>query len=404
MLGQVRLLRDALQSARLRLGCLLGAGCPSGIYGPGNEPIDPHIPDVARLTEAISTGLKQHDTKAAKGDRLFPCWEQLLATCSENMPHAANVEHVLSELRTLTARRSQRDIDGWARAHLVTLDRKVCDLIAEAVDKPLPKHWCAYHRLALWVGGIRRHYPVEIFTPNYDLLLEEAFESQRIPHFDGFVGSREPFFDLASIEQDSIPTRWTRLWKLHGSINWQQHEDGGVFRAQGRAAEGKAMIYPSHLKYDQSRRMPYLAMIDRLKEFFRSSGTDFGATPPVLITCGYSFSDDHINEILLDGLRGNQSSQCFAMSYKTLDESERLVDFGKRTPNLTVLARDGAIIGTRQGQYAPTQDSSGNSLLPEFSRSTDPKKTPELPLGDFHHFTLLLEQLHGGRGADGHVE
>ena len=62
------------------------------------------------------------------------------------------------------------------------------------------------------------------------------------PHFDGFVGSREPFFDIASIEQDEIPRRWARLWKLHGSINWQHRDDGAVAKAQQPGQDGLGVL------------------------------------------------------------------------------------------------------------------------------------------------------------------
>lgn len=72
-----------------------------------------------------------------------------------------------------------------------------------------------------------------------------------------------------------IPARWTRLWKLHGSINWEKNEETvngnkvtRVVRVTREAAAGKVMIFPSHLKFEQSRRMPYLAMLDRLRAFF----------------------------------------------------------------------------------------------------------------------------------------
>ncbi len=35
--------------------------------------------------------------------------------------------------------------------------------------------------------------PIELFTTNYDLLLEEALEDEEIPYFDGFVGSKKSF-------------------------------------------------------------------------------------------------------------------------------------------------------------------------------------------------------------------
>ena len=44
------------------------------------------------------------------------------------------------------------------------------------------------------------------------------------------------------------------------------------------------LIYPSHLKYEQSRKMPYLAMIDQLNRFIRQPNS-------LLIVSGYSFND-----------------------------------------------------------------------------------------------------------------
>jgi hypothetical protein len=258
------------------------------------------------------------------------------------------------------------------------------------------------------VGGVQRDSPAEIFTPNYDLLFEQAFEHHSLPHFDGFVGSREPWFDLASIEHDTIPSRWTRLWKLHGSINWEKNEETlnglkvtRIVRVTRAAETGKVMIFPSHLKYDQSRRMPYLAMLDRFRAFFH------GKDAPRLIVCGYSFLDDHLNEILLDGLRGNRNAQCFALMYSSLGAHERVVEYASKQGNLTVLASDGAVIGTRIGRYRTgTIDSSEHSpwLIEEAASGSSPSdRVPRCRLGDFHYFGLFLEQLCGGSTAGAHT-
>ncbi|HKQ85810.1 MAG TPA: SIR2 family protein [Candidatus Acidoferrales bacterium] len=115
--------------------------------------------------------------------------------------------------------------------------------------------------MAAWIGAIQRVAPVEVFTTNYDLLMEEALETNRVPYFDGFVGSNETFFDLRSIEEDKLPARWCLLWKIHGSLNW--HEDDSRSVRPGSSSNGRKVIYPSQLKYDESRRMPCLAMLDR---------------------------------------------------------------------------------------------------------------------------------------------
>jgi hypothetical protein len=400
---QVGLLRDALQSDKVRMGFFLGAGCPSGIYDADGVKCAPLIPDVASLSAAVRQAMEAGDAARIEDERLLPCWDNLCEACIAAGVATPNVEHILTELRTITSLRGNRTIDGFAKDRLTALDNEVCRLIADSVDKGLPAHRCAYHRFASWVGGIRRLAPIDIFTPNYDLLFEEAFERQRIPHFDGFVGSREPFFDVASIEQDSIPKRWARLWKLHGSINWQLGDDGHVFRTQGRAEAGKAMIFPSHLKYDQSRRMPYLAMIDRLRAFFKATSATQGLGPPVLVVCGYSFSDDHLNEVLLDGLRGNPVAHSFVLGFETLAESNKVLEFARDQPNLTLIARDGAVVGTREAKYSEPSSAGGDPWIAHEESAppdgTPPEKNTTCSLGDFHFFGLFLERLYGGRSS-----
>lgn len=409
LVRQSDLLRDSLQSDRIRLGMFLGAGCPLGVYDDKGEKSLGLIPDVATLTGRIYEELKTLDGPLSDGKKRAPCWDSLVQGCKDGGDSRPNVENILTELRTITGRKGKKPLDGIEKERLIELDEMICDLIVDAVGKSLPAHACAYTRLAIWVGDLQRSTPVELFTPNYDLLFEQAFEGQRIPHFDGFVGSREPFFDIASIEQDAVPDRWARIWKLHGSINWQTGAEGAVFRAQGRAAKGKAMIYPSHLKYDQSRRMPYLAMIDRLRAFFRSPVRSPTVAPPVLVVCGYSFSDDHLNEVLLDGLRGNKAAQCFVLEYKKLEDAKTVAGFAAEHPNMTVLAYDGAVVGTRSGSYA---DSTGAvsptepwiEVVPaKGSAGTSPPTLIRCRLGDFHFFTLFLEQLYGGRSVAAHA-
>lgn len=416
-LQQARNLRQVLEEGKQRIGCFLGAGCPLGIYDREGKKSIFLIPAVEQLTKQVASGLVACDkAKEAAGitSNLKKAWDTLCAECVSATCKTPTVEDVLTELRTLANRRGSSDVGGLSKKSLNDLDMEICTIIVTEMTKILPEYRNSYNRFASWIGGLQGLFPVEIFTPNYDLLFEQAFEEHPLPHFDGFVGSREPWFDLASIEHDTIPSRWTRLWKLHGSINWEkivEKVDGvsvtRVIRVAHEAAAGKAMIYPSHLKYDQSRRMPYLAMIDRLRAFFRGSvvnkrGEDKREDDaPRLVVCGYSFLDEHLNEALLDGLRGNRNAQCFALMFGNLDQHPRVVEYARRQGNLTVLARDGAVIGTRVGRYRPginCNDEQQPWLYEERFETTDPAKPslqPRVHLGDFHYFGLFLEQLCG---------
>lgn len=234
---QVHLIREALQSEKRRLGFFLGAGCPLGIYDKDSNESLKHIPDVAGLTAAVGAALDGED-------HFKDSWAKLTAACKKGKVPIPNVEHILTQLRTICSLKGTTHVDGMTADELRKLDTEICKLIAKTVGKRLPTHTTSYHRLAAWISHIDRVNPVEVFTSNYDLSLEEALEQFAVPFFDGFVGAREPFFDLAAMEQDTIPPRWTRLWKLHGSINWIKRKDGSVFRCSRPARRGRAT---SHL-------------------------------------------------------------------------------------------------------------------------------------------------------------
>lgn len=272
---EARNLRLVLQDDKQRIGCFLGAGCPLGIYDAAGKGSIVLVPAVLELTKRVAAGLEAGDKAAIPTSAFKRYWDSICDECKSSSGEDPTVEDVLTELRTLANRRGSTPLLGMTKMVMNDLDEKICALVAEQMRRALPGHRSSYNRFASWIGGLHRLSPVEVFTPNYDLLFEQAFEQHPLPHFDGFVGSREPWFDLASIEHDAIPARWVRLWKLHGSINWERIEETvnrvsltRVIRVTREAAPGKVMIFPSHLKYDQSRRMPYLAMLDRLRAFF----------------------------------------------------------------------------------------------------------------------------------------
>jgi len=407
-------LMQVLEDDKVRIGCFLGAGCPLGIYDAAGEKSMNLIPAVVDLTTRVATGLAEYDDNNS-GSELGKAWTTLCDDCKSADNKVPTVEDVLTELRTLSNRRGNASVLGMTKDSLKKLDDKICSLVTRQMRQSLPPHRCAYTRFASWIGGLPRLSPVEIFTPNYDLLFEQAFEQHPLPHFDGFVGSREPWFDLSSIEHDVVPARWTRLWKLHGSINWEIIEElvngcklTRVVRVTREAAEGKVMIYPSHLKYEQSRRMPYLAMLDRLRAFFHGDALKKRVEvdrreedSPRLIVCGYSFLDDHLNEVILDGLRGNRNAHCFALMFAKLSDHQRVVEYARKQSNLTVIARDGAVIGTRVGRYRFVNccgDENKPWFYEESIATSDPSKPEQQMkshLGDFHYFGLFLEQLCG---------
>jgi hypothetical protein len=385
---QVSYLQQCLSQDKKPLGLFLGAGCPLSIKTGNGEKSQPLIPDVAGITQAVCQNLASH--KECKN--LLKLVQDHFTKDGRENP---NVEDILSHIRGLRAVAGKDMIRGLTAEDLDRLDMEICRVIQGLADKPLPSSDTPYHRVAAWIDATPRDIPVQVFTTNYDLSMEQAFEDLHVPYFDGFAGARKPFFDLRSMEENQLPSRWARLWKLHGSINWYQDVVKGVYRGSTKEQGSKRVIHPSHLKYDESRRMPYLAMIDRLRAFLKQPST-------ALVLCGYSFRDDHINEIIVQGLQGNQTATAFALLYGNIEPYAKAITLALDRPNLTLLAKNTAAIGSRLAAWAekdaesvPTTDYPWIKWIPANQKENKNKCSPEFSLGDFVVFGAFLHELVG---------
>ena len=395
---QSKNLLDALASNKTKVAFLLGAGCPASIPDPKGDGERPLIPAIRGLTEDVKKQLSVSENHIESFDIIRKRFSD-----QEGEP---TIEDILSHIRALQEVVRDGDIHGLTKSSLNELDAKICEITTGVVGAKLPETNTPYHQLAKWINGIPREQSVEVFTPNYDLLIEQAFEALKVPYFDGFVGSKEAFFDLASMEEDTavpaycLPVRWSRLWKLHGSINWwgryeeiDNKKNLKVVRTGSEKPAGgdRQMIYPSHLKYDESRRLPYLAMLDRLKNFLARGQA-------VLVTNGYSFADQHLNEVIFQGLRSNPTAICFGLLYGPRSGySEELIK-KQMHPNLNLLASDGAVLGTIERDWTsePNKEHVMHGLSVVKQESTESEgeshSNCEFQLGDFKNFGDFLEQ------------
>lgn len=333
------------------------------------------------LTKIINDG---HDTDVATTP-----YKRLIAELDKAGKNTSNIEDVLTYIRSMKeVSTGGGTVRGFTEDELNGLETEICNTIADAVNKDLPDGDNSYRRLARWVGSIDRVIPVEIFTTNYDLLLEQALEEQNVPFFDGFSGSRYPFFDIHSVEENELPPYWARLWKLHGSVNWKAMS-GGVYRVSKGIAGSPELIYPSKLKYDQSRKMPFLAMSDRLTNFLLNPHA-------VLFVCGYSFGDEHINDTIINALKVNQSANVVALMYgKMKDAAGTLVapEAVKRAlerPNLNIWYDEEAVIGAQRREWSKFVDDKNEFIHFNFKKIDDC-----VSFGDFASFTSFLSELIG---------
>lgn len=394
----LRYLRQSLSQDNESIGFFLSAGCPLSVAMPAEQ--WPLIPDVLNLTKYINAQLNGIEN-----------YKTLLTELLKAEKNVNNIEDILSFTRSLTLVSKGGNVRGLSEADLLDLEKRICQEIVKKINVLLPSKETPYHRLCNWIRSIDRKTAIEVFTTNYDLLIEQSLEDYEVPYFDGFVGSRRSFFDLRAVEDNLIPKHWTRLWKIHGSINWYQElkdKQKHVFRSSEVKEDASHLIYPSHLKYDESRKMPYLALIDQLNRFVRKKSS-------FLVLCGYSFNDGHLNDTIVNALKANPTAMVLALMFgdhQKRDEHDNLVEaypeafkLAKKQHNLNIWTLDQAIIGTNLGPWRvpPNREDKDAELLAFIEREEIKEDPPRyrdvVRLGDFAVFTEFLKKIIGTTGG-----
>lgn len=178
-----------------------------------------------------------------------------------------------------------------------------------------------------------------IFTLNYDLAFEYAFDKLGVFYIDGFAGFHKRYFKPETFEYDMFyPGSTTagkvqriekvvRYFKLHGSLSWVSTENRDANNLYGieelpipliekNETKGDTIIYPSAVKKSYTLDFPY-------SEMFRQFASTISQSQSVLIAVGYAFADEHINDIIFQAL-SNPSFTLIILAYSTNPEIERI--------------------------------------------------------------------------------
>ena len=329
----------------------------------------PLIPGVAGLTDAVVDAMPHED-------------REIIAILRSEIDGNVNIESILTQVRRLAQAIGTSSVHGLDGRAYSELGQRICAEIGRKVCPHLPAGGNPYSELVSWISGTQRTHSVEIFTPNYDLLIEEAFERAQVAYFDGFTGSHAPFFAPASVASDKLPSRWSLLWKLHGSLGWRVAENTVIRTGKRKATE---LIYPEHLKYEHVTRLPYSALFERLREFL--------TTPDTLLFCsGFSFADSHICAVMSEALAANAHTAIFAFQYRSLDHEGAARQLAQSRPNMSVYARDGAVIKGVTGSWQLDNSPSEywTNIRSTFWGDESQGEPAEFLLGDFAELARFL--------------
>lgn len=218
----------------------------------------------------------------------------------------------------------------WINATLQEIKREVVANIADA--------WLDSQVHARFLQRIANKWSKtgkDIFTLNYDTLIEATLDKLRYHYVDGFRGSRRAWFDSTLFDEPSACMPNFRLHKLHGSVNWLRENTGHVRRAVITTAEDivdTVVVYPSEQKYLQTQFGVYETLIGRFRSRLRAPNVN-----NCLVTLGYSFNDEHINEAIIDAINAagsNLTVIAFVGPDTKIDEQQKqLTAIEKRCDN-----------------------------------------------------------------------
>jgi len=340
-------LSERLKETRVRIGTLLKMDNVSFLIGAGAS-MDAGGVGLSSIPIELEKSL--HDKAEESGNGQDPDWLLLFyATCSVlsgqtfNLPERkaalagdltqvnripTNLEDYLSNLHMWRASMSKlatnitialaaggnltMSRDGIDRLILETKRglTSLADLPASGKEDALKDHRRLIQKILTRPLNLRR---ANLFTLNYDTLVEKAADAEGVLLVDGFVGTLRRIFRPESYDVDFyFPAQTTEgrvhrldrafhLYKLHGSITWHQCKEDwenpyglySTFYKQG--TKDDVLIYPSPLKYGQALGLPY-------SELFRHFGSAIAQPQSVLFTIGYGYGDAHVNTLIRQAL------------------------------------------------------------------------------------------------------
>ncbi|KIC60540.1 MAG: SIR2 family protein [Rhizobiaceae bacterium] len=206
-----------------------------------------------------------------------------------------------------------------------------------------------YKKLVLRDRSLPRPW---VFTTNYDHFSELAMDRLGIPYANGFSGVVErrfnpAIFRYALAEQLDVASRkWTAvdafvyLCKLHGSVTWTE-DDHGLFPIKEvwpPESTNQMLIYPTPAKQNSSLGSPYA-------DLFREFQSRIVREQSVLITAGYAFGDEHLNNIIYQALTIPTFRLVIFAAPDTDGEIAKLRAL--RDPRIWIIGGNGPAEGTR---------------------------------------------------------
>jgi len=366
-------MKDSDNDSLKQLDELLASSNQSWLFGAG-ACVNAGIPLMGPLTSRVFARAESEDDEGCN----------VLQSVKKELPSETHIEHILSQLGDYAAiaeRSKERTVNVGSQSlkldALRDLHEKILTWIAETIrwgyspangdepeqvgtrEKPIVK--IGEHEKfvsALFnrsqAGVVERRSAVKVFTINYDTLFEDALALGCFSYWDGFSGGAVAYRSYHFGDKEPESGLRAHVIKLHGSIDWYLGGDDRIWRVRDGdlypSTTSRVLIYPQATKYLATQRDPFAAQFDLFRRTIGAGAEN------VLVICGYSFGDEHINKEIELALQqpGNKTTiLAFSKALNEVLKRWRKSSWGKR---LYAITEEGLYVGTEGPFFTPEKD------------------------------------------------
>lgn len=258
---------------------------------------------------------------------------------------------------------------------------------------------------------------VNLFTTNYDMAFDYALDNLGVHYINGFLGVHNRCFRPEVYDYDlyypgqSITGKVHRAekvikyFKIHGSLSWVSTEPSASNTYGIKEIplhdnftpdkNNRLIVYPCASKKSFTLDLPY-------SELFRQFAQAITQPQSVLFCIGYSFNDEHINDIIkqalsipsftliianysqaiddnspIEKLKKLEDSRIIILDQENLDQSSFVRFVKNMLPDLYEEEENLQITETMQKLYPFQTDISKETKMSDVEESADTKKSKE---------------------------